>query len=214
MLGVDDTILRDVAEVVAVGAASVRGSASLSVSPSVDQSPDATTSAAAAPPISSIRRRIRCSCGDTSDGMPISSATGSAIYVGGVVALPASAAGFGASFWAGVGRVGLFVVAGSCFVGAVSTGGFQPSGAMICTMPPHRGQARICPMAETCRTLIFARHVMHGTVNSSTTLEFSAANESKFANRRGNPTSFSGRAPSRIPAKAFRFSKPHRRASR
>lgn len=58
--------------------------------------------------------------------------------------------------------------AGEDSVKAGFGGGFQPGGGSICTMPLHFGQARICPIALSCRTFNRAWQVMQVTEKSST----------------------------------------------
>lgn len=48
--------------------------------------------------------------------------------------------------------------------------GFQSAGGLINTMPPHLGQARILPMADSSRTFSRVWHVVQGRANSSTKL--------------------------------------------
>ena len=153
-LGEGDGV-REAAGVV-VAAASGSGSGSggnASRRPNVAHSPKATMSSDNNPPPIRIQRRACASCGATI--CPGGNSGESSAPCDAETAVPSDSVG----------------VATSAFDGGAAVafgGGFQPGGGLISTMPLHFGQAKICPIADSCRTFNRERHVMQVTEKSST----------------------------------------------
>jgi len=114
----------------------------------------------------------------TSHGEPSSDALGAALATGGVTAaltptgsgmLDATGATLAAVATGEAGSAtGWDTGAGATGSGALGPGGVQPRGGATCTMLPHFGQPRICPMAAMSRTFSFARQVVQVMEKSST----------------------------------------------
>lgn len=144
-----------------------------------DQRPKPTINSANTPPPMSTHLRACASCGATIiPGGPSGASSG------GVVSGDAAGRGCRGDPAEGTFADGVSVsdAADESFFGG--GGGFQPGGASICTMPLHFGQARICPMALSCRTFNFERHVMQVTEKSSTGANRSSTLELLTAQRR------------------------------
>jgi hypothetical protein len=105
------------------------------------------------PPPIRIQRRACASCGAT-------------ICPGGNSGASSSAGEAGTALASG--SVDVAVAACDGGAAAVFAGGFQPGGALISTIPLHFGQAKIWPIADSCRTFNRERHVMQVTEKSST----------------------------------------------
>lgn len=154
-LGEGDDVREAVGVVVAAASALGSGSGGkASLRPNVAHSPKAMISNDSSPPPIRIQRRACASCGATICPGASSGASSSAGDAGTALA-SGSVDGVAAGVFAG-GAAGVFA------------GGFQPGGALISTIPLHFGQARIWPIADSCRTFNRERHVMQVTEKSST----------------------------------------------